>query len=179
MSEQPANELLVGRITGCHGVRGWVKIHSFTEPVENFLEFGNWMLKRRDGLEPVVFDAGRRQGKGLVAHIKGVDDRTLAESYKGTDVLVAGDSLPALEAGDFYWSQLEGLKVWCRDGETNVLLGEVDYLIETGSNDVLVVKATQDSVDDRERLIPYLPGDVVTAVRLEDAVIEVDWFLDV
>ena len=108
----------------------------------------------------------------------GVDDRTLAESYKGLEVAVSGDCLPQLEDGDYYWSQLQGLQVWCQAGDDRVLLGSVDYLIETGANDVLVVKATQDSIDDRERLIPYLPDNTVTRVDLEEAVIEVDWFLD-
>ncbi len=90
MSESAANAmLLVGKITGCYGIKGWVRIHPYTEPQENFLGFGQWMLKRRSGLEPIEFDAGKRQGKGLVAHIAGVDDRTLAESYKGARVRVA------------------------------------------------------------------------------------------
>lgn len=181
--------LVVGKITGCYGVKGWVKIHSYTEPRENFLGFGNWILLRRGASEPIEFDDGRVQGKGLVAHIAGVDDRTLAEAYSGLEVAVQGDSLPALEEGDYYWSQLQGLQVWCRDAsgaggseeggtEERVLLGTVDYLIETGANDVLVVKPSTDSIDDRERLIPYLPGDVVTKVDLDRAVIEVDWFLE-
>ena len=58
------------------------------------------------------------------------------------------------------------------------MLGSVDYLIETGANDVLVVKPSAGSIDDRERLIPYLPGDVVTAVDLGRGVIEVEWFLE-
>ena len=182
MNEPAAGDLLVvGRITGCYGVKGWVKIHSYTEPRENFLTFGEWRLKRRGGLEPVEFDQGRSQGKGLVAHIVGVDDRTLAEAYSGLEVAVPGDSLPQLAEGDYYWSQLQGLEVWCRDAgdpasEERVLLGTVDYLIETGANDVLVVRPSAGSIDQRERLIPYLVPDVVTAVDLAAARIEVDWF---
>ncbi len=186
MSPSADDLLVVGKITGCYGIKGWVKIHSYTDPQENFLGFGHWMLRRRDGVEPVEFDEGRVQGRGLVAHIAGVDDRTLAESYSGLEVVVPAGSLPALEEGDYYWSQLQGLQVWCRDagnrhgeqGDERVLLGNVDYLIETGANDVLVVKPSAGSIDDRERLIPYLPGDVVTAVDLDRAVIEVDWFLE-
>lgn len=185
MNEPAADDLLVvGKITGCYGVKGWVKIHSYTEPRENFLRFGEWRLKRRGALEPVEFDQGRSQGKGLVAHIVGVDDRNLAETYSGLEVAVPGDSLPQLEEGDYYWSQLQGLEVWCRDaanpageeGEERVLLGKVDYLIETGANDVLVVKASAGSIDQRERLIPYLVPNVVTRVDLAAARIEVDWF---
>jgi 16S rRNA processing protein RimM len=181
--------LVVGKITGCYGVKGWVKIHPYTEPRENFLGFGKWVLLRRGAPEPIEFDDGRVQGKGLVAHIAGVDDRNLAEAYSGLEVAVQADSLPALEEGDYYWSQLQGLQVWCRepreDGsskeggtEDRVLLGTVDYLIETGANDVLVVKPSAGSIDDRERLIPYLPGDVVTRVDLERAEMEVNWFLE-
>ena len=184
MAEPSTDDLLVvGKITGCYGVKGWVKIHSYTEPKENFLGFGKWMLRRKGAVEPVEFVDLRAQGKCLVAHIAGVDDRTLAESYRGLEVVVPAGSLPDLEEGDYYWSQLQGLQVWCRDqspgaGAEPVLLGSVDHLIETGANDVLVVKPSQGSMDDRERLIPYLPGDVVTRVDLAEAVIEVNWFLE-
>jgi 16S rRNA processing protein RimM len=184
MAGPSEDELLpVGRITGCYGIRGWVKIHSYTDPQENFLRFGQWILQRRGAGEPIKFDDGRVQGKGLVVHIAGVDDRTLAETYRGLEVAVPAGSLPALGEGDYYWSQLQGLQVWCREPGTiekheSVLLGTVDYLIETGANDVLVVKPSPDSIDDRERLIPYLPGDVVSRVDLEQAVIEVDWVLE-
>ena len=183
--------LVVGRISGCYGIKGWVKIHSYTEPAENFLAYSHFKLKRRSGLEPVEFDSARRQGKGLVAHIKGVDERNLAESFKGLEIVVGSEQLPSLEEGEFYWQQLQGLQVWCQsseDGreieggqadEPRVLLGIVDYLIETGSNDVLVVKACAGSIDEQERLIPYLPEDVVTRIDLEEGLIEVDWFLDV
>ena len=117
----------------------------------------------------------------MVAHIAWVDDRTLAESFRGLNIVVEAGSLPTLEEGDFYWHQLQGMQVWGREPGTSddrVLLGTVDYLIETGANDVLVVRAGSGSVDDRERLIPYLPGEVVARVSLEQGVIEVDWYLE-
>ena len=169
--------LVVGRITGCYGVKGWVKVHTYTDTPENFLGFGKWMVKRRGGPEPVEFDEGRPHGKGLVAHIAGVDDRTAAEAYRGLEVTVPARSLPALEAGEYYWHQLQGLQVWCTEGEQRALLGRVDYLIETGANDVLVIAPCEGSVDDREHLVPYLPGDVVTRVDPAEGVIEVDWYI--
>jgi 16S rRNA processing protein RimM len=183
MSDPGASKLVVGRISGCYGIKGWVKIHSFTDPVENFLAFDGYQLKRRNGLDPVEFDSGRKQGKSLVAHIKGVDDRNLAETYKGLEIVVEQDQLPVLAVDDYYWSQLQGLQVWCSDrekgGPERVLLGTVDYLIETGANDVLVVKACEGSLDKQERLIPYLPDDVVARVDLAAGIIEVDWFLEI
>jgi 16S rRNA processing protein RimM len=179
MNESPVDDrVVVARITGCYGLSGWLKIHSYTDPPENVLGFGNWQVKRRDGYEAVEFDAGERRGKGLVAHIAGVDDRTRAESYRGLEVSVPESALPMLPEGDYYWRDLQGLQVWCRVGDDRVLLGTVDYLIETGANDVLVVAACAGSIDQRERLIPYLPGDTVTAVDLAAGEIEVDWFVD-
>ncbi len=180
MSESGSSQLTVGKITGVYGIKGWVKIHSYTDPNDNIAGFGSFKLQRRGSLDEVKFDQWRQQGKGMVAHIAGVDDRTLAESYKGLEIVVEADSLPRLEQGDFYWRQLQGLQVWCTEPDSSnepVLLGTVDYLIETGANDVLVVKATDNSIDDQERLIPYLPGDVVTRVDLEATRIEVNWFI--
>ena len=177
-----AKMLVVGKITGCFGIKGWVKIHPYTEQPENFQRFGAWQLKRRGAYDAVDFDAVKAKGKGLVAHIRGVDDRTQAEQYRGLEIAVPADALPPLPKGDYYWRDLQGLQVWCRDaekdGEEKLLLGNVDYLIETGANDVLVVKACEGSIDERERLIPYLPGETVSRVDLEEAVIEVDWFVD-
>ena len=179
MGEPAANGMLVaGKITGCYGIKGWVKIHSYTEPMENFLRFGQWQLKRRGQLEDICFDSGKRHGKGLVAHIEGVDDRTLAETFRGLEVLVAADELPHLDEGDYYWHQLQGLQVWCSEGGERSLIGTVDYLIETGANDVLVIKPSDGSVDDRERLVPYLPGEVVRQVDLAAGTLEIDWFLN-
>ena len=180
MNESGSNPLTAGKITGCYGIKGWVKIHSFTDPAENLFRFGKWMLQRRGALVAVEFDHWKPQGKGMVAHIAGVDDRDLAESYKGLQIVVEADSLPPLEEGEFYWRQLQGLQAWGREPDSSddsVLLGTVDYLIETGANDVLVLKATGDSIDDKERLIPYLPGDTVSRVDLEEAVIDIDWFI--
>ncbi|MCB1675439.1 MAG: ribosome maturation factor RimM [Halioglobus sp.] len=174
--------LVVGKIAACYGIKGWVKIRSYTQPQENFLGFDQWLLLRRGTAQPIEFDAGRRQGKGLVAHIAGVDERTLAETYTGLDVAVRAEDLPQLDEGEYYWRQLQGLQVWCADGQVDggpVLLGTVDHLLETGANDVLVVRPGPGSIDERERLIPYVPGEVVTGVDLEAGRLEVDWFLDV
>jgi 16S rRNA processing protein RimM len=172
------DNVVVARITGCYGLKGWLKIHSYTDPPENLLGFGEWRVRRGGELEPIEIDAGKRRGKGLVAHVAGVDDRSLAETYKGLEVVVPESALPVLSEGDYYWRDLQGLQVWCRDSGDRVLLGTVDHLIETGANDVLVVAACEGSIDRRERLIPYLPGNSVTGVDLAAGVIEVDWFVD-
>lgn len=183
-SSAAAQKLVVGKITSCYGVKGWVKIHAYTEQRQSFLDFGQWHVERHGKYEPVNFDEIKLHGKGLVAHIVGVEDRTAAEAYTGMEVAVAAEALPALEEGDYYWRDLEGLQVWCFESQSEstdierVLLGNVDSLIETGANDVLVVKATKESYDDQERLIPYVPGSTVRRVDLAQGIIEVDWFLE-
>lgn len=119
---------------------------------------------------------GRVAAGAVLANLAGIDDRDAAGAWVGAEIAVPRGVLPAAGPGEYYWFQLQGLVVVNRQG---IELGTVEHLIETGANDVLVVRACEGSIDDRERLIPYLPGDVVTRVDLEQGVIEVDWYIDV
>jgi 16S rRNA processing protein RimM len=185
MSTDSSPLLVIGKITAVYGVKGWVKIHSYTDPVESFISYareeGETVFlgeagKNQTGLKTVQFDQIKRHGKGLVAHIRGVDDRDIAASYTRQLVSVSRQNLPALESDEYYWHQLEGLTVLATDAEgTEVVLGKVDHLVETGANDVLVVKKCQGSIDDRERLIPYLPEQVIKEINIDAGQIRVDW----
>ena len=177
VGDGPGDEkmLRAGTITGAYGIKGWVKVHALTDPVENFLAFGRWQLVRRGQRLAAEFVDGRRWGRGLIAKLAGVDDRRAAEALRGAEVWVESRLLPELACGDFYWHQLRGLKVWCQWRGEARLLGEVDQLIETGANDVLVLKPCAGSLDQRERLVPYLPQRVVQRVALEERRIDVDW----
>ena len=170
--------LLAGKITGAYGIKGWVKIHALTDPVENFLSYSRWLVKRRNSLEPVEFVDGKAHGKGLIARVRGVDDRTEAEALRGLEVWVQASDLPVLEDGDYYWFQLQGMKVTTEFDGQALLLGQVDHLLETGANDVMVLEPCDGSVDDRQRLIPYLVGSVVREVSREKGTIVVDWHPD-
>ena len=171
MGGSNAQALVIGRISGVFGIKGWVKIHSHTEPVENLLGYKNWTIQRQGEWESIRIDAGKRHGKGLVAHLDGVDDRSQAEALKGCDIAVPMTELPELAEEEYYWHQLEGLSVECA-GE---LLGQVSEIMATGANDVIVVKPCEGSRDQRERLIPWLRGSVVKKVDLPGASIQVDW----
>lgn len=175
MSSPGEHKLLAGKISGAYGIKGWVKIHAFTDPPDNFFAFSRHEIVRRGRPETVRFAEGRSQGKGLIARIVGVDNRNDAELLRGSEVWVPEAELPSLEDGDYYWHQLQGLQVWSKQPTPAVLLGVVDHLIETGANDVLVLRPCEGSVDDRERLIPYLPGSVVTEVDEEGGRMTVDW----
>lgn len=169
---QHSQETVIGQITSVFGVKGWLKVYSYTAPKEGILEYRDWILIQGNKRISATVEEGRRQGQGIVVRLKGIDDRESAQGYCGADVVVATTQLPELPAGEYYWHQLEGLDVFTAQGEC---LGKVHHLIETGSNDVLVVRATRDSIDQRERLIPYLPGQVVCSVDLAGARLVADW----
>ena len=155
----------MGRITGLLGVRGWVKVFSHTRDPLGILDYSPWMIHLNGEWREAELMEGRAQGRGIVVHLRGYDDRDQAAVLIGADIAVRRDQLPRLKKGEYYWSQLEGLKVVNLEG---VELGTVSHLFETGSNDVLAVRG------ERERLIPYT-REVVQKVDLEAGVIRVDW----
>ncbi|MBN1238199.1 MAG: ribosome maturation factor RimM [Gammaproteobacteria bacterium] len=156
----------LGRITGLYGVKGWVKVHSYTEPRENIVEYATWVLEHEGQERRVEVEAGRRQGRTVVAKLRGLDDRDEARAWLGADIAVDRDALPPCEPGEYYWVDLEGLEVRNTRGE---VLGEVDHLMATGANDVIVLRGPE------ERMVPFVQGDVVVEVDLERGVIVVDW----
>jgi len=139
------------------------------------LNYLPWYLKKGAKQHSVKVVEGKKQGKGLVALTDGIEDRTQAEELIGSEIWVDKDQLPNLEKGDYYWHQLEGLEVFNEAGE---FLGEVSHLFETGANDVLVVKASEKSIDDMERLIPYVEKEIVLEIDLEERRILVAWGSD-
>jgi 16S rRNA processing protein RimM len=168
--------VVVGRLTSSYGVRGWIKVHSFTDPMENFLGYQQLYLQQQGQWRPLAVEEGKLHGKGVVVKLRGVDTPEQARLYSGVDVAIDASELPPLEADEFYWHQLEGLRVLVGTAmESAQLLGRVDHLLETGANDVLVVTPCEGSIDGRERLIPYLPDDVVKVVDLAAGALLVEW----
>nr|WP_299946188.1 ribosome maturation factor RimM [uncultured Microbulbifer sp.] len=175
MTEEGNNSedlVTVGRITMAYGVRGWVKVHSYTEPMDSILQFPSWRLRGPKGWETLEIDAGRCHGKGLVVHIKGIDDRDKATEICQREIAVVRDFMPTLERGEYYWHQLEGLRVISHFQGAVHDFGRVAHMMETGANDVLVVRG---GTDRRERLIPYLPGQFILDIDLQAGVVTVDW----
>jgi len=181
----PANELTtLARIGAVHGIKGWVRLISFTDPADNILDFRHFYLSPKSipggnmptgKLEKIEIDESRAQGKQFIGHIKGCDDREQARLFTGCELKVEKSALPPLDSQEYYWFQLEGLTVINLQEEN---LGSVHHLMETGANDVLVVRATQESIDDQERLIPFLKDRVIKQVDLALKVIQVDWEKD-
>jgi len=156
----------IGRISGVYGVKGWVKIFSYTNPRENILSYSPWLIYIDGDWKPIKVIEGRRHGKGVIAHLDGYDDTESIRSIIDVDIAVYRHQLPALSAGEYYWADLVGLNVVTVDGFE---LGIVDHLFATGANDVLVVK------NDRERLIPFVPHEVVIDIDTDNRTIKVNW----
>ncbi len=169
MEKSTDSPIVLGRISGLFGVRGWVKIFSDTSPRENILKYRQWTLTRNGNSQIYSVKQGQRQGKGVVALLEGFDDRTAAEALVGAEISINRDQLKPLQADEYYWSDLIGCQVTNLQQE---LLGEVEDLMETGANDVMIVKQ-----GGQERLIPFIDPWVVE-VDLDQQAITVDWEAD-
>jgi 16S rRNA processing protein RimM len=147
-------------------VKGWVRVQSFTDPPEGLLHYGSWSLKTvpAQRCERRVLE-GHEQGKGLVARLEGVDDRTAAAALAGASIEVARSALPVLAKRQFYRVDLIGLAV--RNAQ-EAALGTVSHFIDTPASAVMVVKG------DRERWIPATPRHILK-VDLRGGWILVDW----
>ncbi|MGG6461611.1 ribosome maturation factor RimM [Solilutibacter silvestris] len=159
--------ILIGRVHGAFGVRGELKIESFSEPPQSLLKYAPLTLRDGRGNERELDNIrGRVAAKGLVMTIPGIEDRDSAEALRGAELYVPRSVLPPPAPGEYYWVDLEGLDVVTIDG---VVLGRVSHLVSTGVNDVLVVEG------ERERMIPFKEPDYVTSVDFDAGRITVDW----
>jgi 16S rRNA processing protein RimM len=156
----------VGRISGVFGVKGWVKVYSFTDIRENILSYSPWLLMKDGESRALAVIDGKLQGKSVVAQLDDINDRDQAAKLMGWEIFITPDQLSEPAKDEYYWSDLIGLNV-----ETNlgVQLGVVESLLETGANDVVIVKG------ERERVIPFLQGQTIMAIDLDAGRMVVDW----
>ena len=169
MAQTGKNPVVLGRVSGIYGVRGWIKLFSYTESREAILNYRKWLLKDGDDWREVHLDQGKKHGKSVIACIAGITERDAAAGLIGMDIAVAREDMPPLTPGAYYWPDLEGMAVVDGSGRS---LGKVSHLLATGANDVLVVQGEQ------EILVPFVVDDVVKDVDIEQCVISVDWEWD-
>lgn len=169
MSAKPTKWVTLGRVSGVFGVKGWLKVQSYTDPRDNIARFDRWTLRMNGADQPFEVEEGHSHGGSVVAKLRGIGDRDVARDWVGADIVVERERLPPTREGELYWTDLEGLEVRTTNG---VVLGKVDHLLATGGNDVLVLDGTP------ERLIPFIVGSVVVEVDLAAGRIVVDWSWD-
>ena len=159
--------ITVGKITGHYGVKGWLKVFSYTQPMENIANYSHWYV----GGELVKGIKVKKHGKTMVAYFKGMDNRECSQKLIGLEVEISTDELGQLPDNEYYWMQLIGLEVSDLQGRR---LGVLDSMFETGANDVIVLKDNEGN----EHLIPYILGGTVVQVDLLNNTMTVDWQLD-
>ncbi len=162
MQDKP---VLIGSISGCHGVRGWLKVYSYTRPRENITRYRRWLI---DGQLYRV--KATKHGKSVIVKIEGIDDRDAAARLVGKEIYLPRTSLPALEEGQYYWNDLIGMDVVNVEGDA---FGTVSKLLETGAHDVLVIEG-----EDRQRLVPFVMDVYIKNVDFDNNTIHVDWHRD-
>jgi len=158
--------VVVGRFGPPFGIKGWLNVISYTDPSTNLADYRPWFVERNGAWQALAVEAIKPHRNGFVAQIGGIADRNEALGLAGHSIGVDDSTLPATAEDEFYWKDLIGLTV--EDGR-GAVLGEVMGLIETGANDVLVVRSA-----DGEELIPFV-GRFVKQVDLENRRIVVDW----
>jgi 16S rRNA processing protein RimM len=162
--------VIMGRIAAAQGIRGWVKIQTYTEHIDSLLEYRSWWIGHEQGpWREVEVQQCEVQNKTLAALLPGCPDRNAAEKLKGLLVAVPRSSLPRQSGDEYYWSDLIGLAV---ENEKGMRLGTVANLLETGANQVLSVKG-----DGGEILIPFV-ATAIKQVDLQNRLIKVDWAAD-
>ena len=166
MENTQTDYVSVGKVGSTYGVQGWIKILSFTEPLTNILNYSPWFLESGSGWQLVQVTNYKEHGKSIIVKLANYDSPEHARLLAGKLIAIPRSKLPALIAGSYYWHDLEGITVINQQGET---LGKVIYLLETGSNDVLVVKGK------KEHAIPYLINDVIISIDLTNKVMYVNW----
>ena len=161
-----ATDIIIGKIVGVYGVKGWLKIMSYTRPRENICQFEHWTVHIDNNMQRVSIEQCKPQGKGLIAKLVGIDDRDTAQKYLQCDLSIQRLELPELADGEYYWHDLIGFSVHDQHQQD---LGKVTNIFETGANDVFEVTG------DKRRLIPWVNDVYISKIDMEASVIVVDW----
>jgi 16S rRNA processing protein RimM len=162
----------VGTVTAVFGLKGWVKVFSYTDPIESIVDYQPWLIKRGESEQLAEVAQARCQSKKIQVRMRGYHTRDQAEALVGMEIWVERQLFSALDEDEYYWFELKGLAVV---NELNERLGTMDSVLETGANDVLVVVPDHTSIDQQERLIPYVQSEVVNKVDLKSGLIRVNW----
>lgn len=162
--------VIIGRVGGPHGIRGELKLQLFLEQPDQVNQFKQWFIQFPGETEfkPYVDFAVSSKGGQYYIHFNTIHDRDQARQYTHALLAIDRSELAPPGPSEFYWSDLEGLSVYNQD---NQLLGTVDHLLETGANDVMVIK----TISGKELLIPYVVPQIICEIDLARKLIRVEW----
>lgn len=159
--------VVLGKLGSVYGVKGWLRLHSYTKPIENIFSYDNWLIKKNGQWQAIEKEDGKFHCKGIVIKLTGVDDREHARHFTNAEIGVIKQDLPELDNDEYYWNDLIGLEVINKDGS---LLGKITEVFNpSNSNDVFIVQA-----DKKRHLIPFVNG-IVDKIDLTSGKAYVDW----
>ena len=151
-------KILIAKIQAHQGLNGWLKVYSYSETKQKFSEYKYFFIQKENNtirldIEDISI------GKSIKVKFKNFNCREDSQDYIGEEIFINEDQLDVLEANQFYWKELIGLTAYLNNGKK---IGIVSDIIETGSNDVLVIKGEE------EILVPYIFGESVMEVVVEE-----------
>lgn len=168
MSRAPAEaRVVLGRVSAAHGIRGWLRVASYTEPPEALLDYPRWLLRRADGTEVPyeLRDAESGGGPHMRVALTGVDDRNAAELLRGCDIAVPRSELPPANEREYYQQDLLGFEVVNLEG---VKMGVLSHFVDGAAQPLMAIKGA------RELWIPAVPLHL-KRVDLAARTVVVDW----
>jgi len=160
-------KIYLGKITGAHGIKGWLKIQSFSSPPENILNYPQWIINNQGKNDFYSLEQGRKQKNKIVVKLEKINDRNTAESLINSKIQILRSDLPKLSNENYYWSDLVGLSVLNSEDK---VIGKIESLIETGANDVMVINTTKD----KRALVPFVMHEIIKEVNVELNYIKID-----
>ena len=162
--------VIIGKIGAPYGVKGWVKINSYTDEKTGIFSYVPWIIGSGQQHQVVQW---RTHNKALVAQLSGIDSRDDAERIKNLAISIESTQLPELGDDEVYWRDLMGMQVVTNAGYS---LGLVKEIFATGANDVMLIKAnTNDAFGQKERMLPILFDQVILQIDKASATITVEW----
>lgn len=167
ISAAPVDPVVLGKIGSAYGIHGWLRLFSSTEKTESIFDYQPWFIKRTNEWQQIRLENWKIHNQNLIIKIRNIEDREDATLLTNYEIVIEASQLLDLDSGEYYWKDLMGCQVVTPDGNP---LGTVVDLMETGSNDVLVVQTNLI----QKRLIPFL-FEVIKNVDLTTHVIKVDW----
>jgi len=162
---EPTEQIEIGRIVGVFGIKGWLKVQSFTEPVEGILDYAEWHLDRPGIAGTWRVRDGRRQGRQVVASLERVEDRDEAQRFIGARIAVERGQLAPLRAHEYYRADLIGLRVVNAQGFE---FGRIAHFVDGPAYPLMVVRGA------KEHWLPATPQQL-RRVDLAGGEVLVDW----
>lgn len=172
-TKAPINPVIIGKIVGVYGVRGWVKIVSFTDKINDIFNYKPWFIWCKTRWKLLQIETWKLIGKKYIVKFIDFKSREFAMLFNQSDLVIDRSNLPSLYTEEYYWIDIIGCKVITVQGNN---VGYVVSIIETGAHDVLVVKINSNNlIKTKNCLIPFILNKTIKHINVLDNTVIIDW----